>query len=175
VEACVSEEIPEESAAKPVKKKAAKRKTRKKAERKDPPSRSLAGRDAMFRVQNQDDSRAYRWVAKDDASLTMYEALGYEPETWRKKGPTLSGRKSQAAAASDGSVMERGGCVLMSISKDDEAWIKQNGAFGSGGQKRADQIERRILDRKGADMMRGIGGPRHFEYENSTTPAEQLG
>lgn len=149
-------------------------KSPKKTERKDPPSRTLRGRDALFAVANKDERRVYRWVAKNETALAHYEGLGYVPEEYRDDGPQPMGRSRLMAKSSDSSIIERMGHVLMSIEKEHADDIYKRGEFGDGGQKRADAIEDRILDRKGEDLMRGIGTD-YVHFENSTTPAERLG
>lgn len=145
----------------------------KKTERRDPPSRSLRGRDALFAVVNKDPGCEYRWVARTETALAHYESIGYEPVRYSEDGPQLVGRSALAKQASDTDVMERMGHVLMSIPKADADHIRQFGEYGDAGQDRADKLEERILDRKGKDLMRGIGSD--FQFENTTTAAERLG
>lgn len=153
-------------------KKATAKPAAKKTERRDPPSRSLRGRDALFTIKNKDEGREYRWVARTEVALAHYESIGYEPVRYGD-GPELVGRSSLAQQTSDTDVMERMGHILMSIPIEDAEHIKQFGEFGDAGQARADALEERILDRKGKDLMRGIGSD--FQFENTTTAAERLG
>jgi len=130
---------------------------KKTASRLDPAPRPIDGAIPYFNVKNKDPDRFYIWVNKaaQDFGLEHYLYLGYEIERYREGGPCPAMR---VLDTENGAVIESRGNVLVSISKEAHDEITQNGTDGVSGQKAADDMERRLLDRRKheKDSMRGI-------------------
>jgi len=136
-------------------------KAQKKSVRIDPPSRPLDGGIPYFNVKDKDPTREYVWVYKAagaDFNVEHYEYLGWEVECYRTGGPRPAIMLAGKADKLNGQVIESRGNVLMSIAKDRHQEIIEQGDDGQSGQKRADQMDERLLDRSKQmrDTMRGI-------------------
>lgn len=136
-------------------------KAQKKAVRIDPPQRPLDGGIPYFNVKDKDPEREYVWVYKAagaDFNVEHYEYMGWEIETYRAGGPRPAIMLSGKAEKLNGQVIESRGNVLMSIAKTRHEEIVEQGDDGVSGQKMADVMERRLLDRTKhmKDAMRGI-------------------
>lgn len=102
---------------------------------------------------NKAPDRKYVYVYKyDNDAMSSYELAGYELERHRQGGVKPMGGKT----GKEGEPIEMRGMVLMSIDAAKHAEIELNGIDGDGGQARADQIERLIVDRRGFDPLRGM-------------------
>lgn len=122
--------------------------------RKDPSPRNLDGSAIWARLKNRDPDRFYVWVNKGDSeSLATYEFGGYTPELYTETGPKLMGGRTGAQL---GQQLEMRGMLLYSISRADHARLEQEGLDGDGGQQAIDQLEARIVDKRGYDPLRGI-------------------
>jgi hypothetical protein len=130
---------------------------KKTAARLDPAPRPIDGAIPYFQVKNKDPDRFYIWVNKaaQDFGLEHYLYLGYEMERYRDGGPCPA---MVVLGKEDGAVIESRGNVLVSISKESHDELTQNGTDGVSGQRAADLMERRLLDRTKheKDSMRGI-------------------
>lgn len=136
-------------------------KAQKKAVRIDPPQRPLDGGIPYFNVKDKDPDREYVWVYKAagaDFNVEHYEYMGWEVECYREGGPRPAIMLAGKAQKLNGQVIESRGNVLMSIAKTRHEEIVENGDDGVSGQKMADVMERRLLDRTKhmKDAMRGI-------------------
>lgn len=136
-------------------------KSQKKAVRVDPESRPLDGAIPFFDVAGKDPTRDYLWVYKaagSDFNAEHYEGMGWDVEFYRTGGPRLRMMSVEKLEKLNGQVIESRGNVLMSISKERRQEIFENGDDGVSGQKMADVMERRLLDRSKhmKDAMRGI-------------------
>ena len=136
-------------------------KSQKKAVRIDPENRPLDGAIPFFDVAGKDPTREYLWVYKAaglDFNVEHYEGMGWDVESYRTGGPRLRMMSVAKLEKLNGQVIESRGNVLMSISKERHQEIVANGDDGVSGQKRADDMERRLLDRTKhmKDAMRGI-------------------
>lgn len=122
--------------------------------RKDPAPRHLDGSSVWARLRNKDPDRHYVFVNKNDPeSLAYYEDAGYDPVVASDDGVKLAGGRT---GAGPGQHIEMRGMLLFSVSKERHAQIELQGADGDAGQKAIDQIEARILDKRGFDPLRGI-------------------
>lgn len=136
-------------------------KAQKKSVRIDPPQRPLDGGIPYFNVKDKSPDREYIWVYKAagaDFNVEHYEYLGWEVECYREGGPRPAIMLAGKAAKLNGQVIESRGNVLMSISKERHQEIMELGYDSGSGQKGADAMERRLLDRTKQikDTMRGI-------------------
>lgn len=132
------------------------------AKRLDPAPRPIDGAIPYFNVKNKDPDKFYIWVNKaaQEYGLEHYLYLGYEIERYRDGGPypAMTVLKDGVPEKEQGAVIESRGNVLVSISKEMHEEIEQNGTDGVSGQRAADAMERRLLDRRKheKDSMRGI-------------------
>lgn len=136
-------------------------KAQKKTVRIDPPQRPIDGAIPYFDVVNKDPSREYVWVYKAAGSefgVEHYEYLGWELESYSDGGPRPRMVLAKKLVELNGKVIESRGNVLMSIPKERHQEIVEHGDDGVSGQKRADEMEQRLLDRTKhmKDAMRGI-------------------
>ncbi len=140
----------------------------KKPGRSDPRRRRRDGASAKFAIKNAEPGYKYCWVYKntEDQGVEYYESIG-----WDIVRATPNGVSSGAGkVVKDGSVMEQGGYVLMSISQEDWDDLQQVGADGDTGQDLFDKIEKKIIDpRGGMDPARGMSS-RYFQALNTTKP-----
>lgn len=157
-------------------------KAQKKAVRIDPPQRPIDGAIPYFDVVGKDPTREYVWVYKAAGSefgVEHYEYLGWEIENYREGGPRPRMVLAKKLATLNGQVIESRGNVLMSIDKERHQEIVETGDDGVSGQQRADEMERRLLDRTKhmKDAMRGIN-PRlrdagfSVEFDKNSTMAD---
>lgn len=127
----------------------------------------LFGPLSMTNLQNRDPGKHYVFVAQNRLALAEYRQMGYRPEVGREGGVTVAGEDPQ-----DGKDVEAFGHVLMSVSAERHRQIEQQGAFGSGGQKRVDALENAIIDRRAVqDNFRGPArrnGSAYFRVRNET-------
>jgi len=138
------------------------------AVRYDPRHRHADGHGIGNGILNPEPDRHYVMVREDDQIMGVeyYEYLGYEVEKHFKGGPKLKIGKT----ARDGEPIRFMGSVLMSMDQKMYDDLVQYGAFGSGGQLAADELEKQIVDRDGGpDQIRGIRN-RYIRVENTTEP-----
>lgn len=136
-------------------------KAQKKSVRIDPPQRPIDGGIPYFNVKDKNPDREYIWVYKaagQDFNVEHYEYLGWEIECYRADGPRPAIMTVGKVEKLNGQPIEVRGNVLMSIAKERHEEIVEHGDDGISGQKAADVMERRLLDRTKhvKDAMRGI-------------------
>jgi hypothetical protein len=142
--------------------------------RPDPDSgANLFGPAAMTDLENRDPSKHYVFVSKNKLALSEYRRMGYRPEVAREGGVGVAGEEHEA-----GKDIEAYDHVLMSVSAERRAQLEQHGFGAAGGQKLADQIDGRIIDRKNVhDHFRGSiprkGGREYFRLANETGALEE--
>lgn len=132
----------------------------KKSVRVDPPIRSVDGVLPYTGVKGKSPEREYVWVSKSaqEFGVEHYEYLGWEVVSYETGGPRPSLVSEEKATKLNGQLVESRGNVLMSIAKERYQEIVETGEDGASGQKAADAMERRLLDRTKhvKDAMRGI-------------------
>ncbi len=133
--------------------------------RHDPAVRSADGRTNYDRVGGKDPSRHYVLTNPNDPEMGTdhyVQDLGYEVETKRSGGPTVSASRRLV----DGAPLNQGGLVLVSCP------IEEFNARFEEGQERASMLERRILKEDGLqDGLRGRGWEMRVERDRGYTPA----
>lgn len=151
------------------------------AKRIDPPKRPVSDEHRRGTLKGLDPNRHYVRVYKaaQYQGIEFYEELGFEVEYIREHGgPQLPGGAFRKRKVGD--AIEYQDHVLMSIPLDKWHEIEQNGVDGDGGQRAADALEDRIIDKsKGVeDPLRGMHGirgrqnPRVIYTQNATSQAE---
>ena len=122
----------------------------KKTVRVDPPVRPLDGALPYTNVKGKSPEREYVWVSKS--------AQEYGVEHYCAGSPRPVMVSEEKAEKLNGQVIESRGNVLMSLTKERHQEIVDLGEDGVSGQKGADAMERRLLDRTKniKDAMRGI-------------------
>ena len=136
----------------------------------DPAPRPIDGGIPYFNVVNKNPARRYVWVYKaaQEYGVEHYQYLGYRIERYQENSPRPAmvpiDVETGEPAKENGSTIESRGNVLMSIDVERYNDIYQNGEDGISGQKAADAMERRLLDRTKIerDSMRGIN-PRNSD------------
>lgn len=135
--------------------------------RKDPKSRPTDGARTAG-VRNANPERVYVLVSKNDTlqGPEFYEDMGYEYV--RQADPERMAGSRNRGESTD--TVEYRGHVLMWISKQEHMRIVREGPYGDTGQKYADQIENRIVDKKSAarDSLRGLGANHGLSVVNET-------
>jgi hypothetical protein len=142
--------------------------------RADPKRRRRDGASTQFGLRNQDPDRKYVWVYKNSAEqgVEYYEAIGWDTE--RLSAGTGALRPAVGKTVQEGQLIEQGGYILMSISKEDHEDLNQFGAEGSTGQDLFDKLEAKIINPKGGmDPARGMSS-RYFTALNETKPNQIL-
>lgn len=137
--------------------------------RRDPRSRSIDGSARWTKIKDRDPDKKYCLVyaGNTEMGVAYYRDMGYEVVE-------AGGRESLAVGdtVDKGQELTARGHVLMAVSNERHAEIEQYGAEDNGGQSLADETEDQILDKRGADALRGLGGPRGLSVENDTRAGE---
>lgn len=132
---------------------------RKQGPRSDPRPRTHDGAANRSRVRNKDPKRYYGLVGPNFAG--EYKARGWRVEVAEKGGVEVIGSSSR-----EGDEITFNDLFLMSISLEDKELLDMFGDEPGepGGWALADQIEAKIIDKRGmqADLMRGIKGARGY-------------
>lgn len=140
--------------------------------RPDPSAGDLYGPIAMTDLVNKDPNRHYVFVSRNRQALAEYRRMGYQPEIGRGEGHVhVAGE-----ATAENQEIECMDHVLMSVSKERHQSIEQEGAFGGAGQKRADAIDKLIIDKSNVvDHFRGLNVKRgeHVRVYNQTSSLEE--
>ena len=126
--------------------------------RSDPRPRAVDGVNTGTKLKNRDPDREYVWVyeAPNDVGVDHYLSLGYDIEKWRPEGVQTISRSDQRH---EGDLIKFRGHILMSCTKEQKEELELHGSDGVSGQAEADEIERRIVRKRGLqDLLRGIGG-----------------
>lgn len=94
-------------------------------------------------------------LASPNGAADEYMAMGYEVVHASDGGVRFASRKPKA-----GEVITFMDQILLCISKSEKEEMDQYGADGESGWELADEIENRIIDKRGAqrDLMRGLNG-----------------
>lgn len=146
------------------------------AKRKDPVRRHADGAHNIATLRGADPRRKYVLVNMSDLdAMGTYEENGYVRELSTHDGPRLFGMRT---TIKPGEPITYRGHVLMSVDKKTAEDIAKRGAPGMGrGTQPWDELEKRLLDRRGAarDMLRGIGGAKHMHVENESELIEEFG
>jgi hypothetical protein len=113
------------------------------------------------RLKNRDPGKHYVLVSltDKDQGTDYYIDIGYDFERQEPNGVALAGGRT---TRKPGDVIEFRGHALMSCPLARKAEIDEVGPDGATGQRGADELENRIVDRsRGVDPIRGIGSNRY--------------
>lgn len=124
----------------------------------------------VWKVINPDRTKHYVAVYEnsEEFGVEAYEWMGYETVPFVEGGPRfLAGRTSKV-----GEPVRMRGHVLMAIDLDKKREIDAVGPDGVTGQRRLDQIDEQILDRRkgGIDPGRGLQAS-YIQFENNIQEA----
>jgi hypothetical protein len=101
-------------------------------------------------------------VSKVGDAMDDYSAAGYVIELDQPGGVKPQGGR---LSRKPGEQIEFRGNVLMSCSLERKAEIDEHGVDGDSGQRAADAIENRMIDKeRGLDPLRGIGTGRFLRF-----------
>lgn len=126
-------------------------------------------------VKNQDQTRKYVLVAKNQMTLYEYETNGWVREIARAGGPYLFEPHGTAKGVPATGLIEAFGHVLMSIDKAVLAEMELHGdELGGLGSAHYDALEKKIITQGGVDLMRGQVG-RGMVLTTGTTGLQREG
>lgn len=121
--------------------------------RRDPAPATLSYDDDIGEVLNKDPNKHYVWVYKVGNQVGAYENRGYDIELTRPDGPKAAIQRKNKP---NDLPVEWNDCLLMSID------LAEHEAIVARGQRKVDQIERRIVDQDGvSDLSRGLSRNRY--------------
>lgn len=148
------------------------RQPRSRPARRDPQARPVDGVAPWARFVNKRPDRHYVGVYMGDPdAMALYPSIGFVPEIYEQGGVQPAG----GMTGKIGDQIIARGHLLMSCSLERWKEIQQYGADGDTGYELAEQIERKILDRKGEhDPIRGPNGRMYIDFENETTAEEHV-
>lgn len=130
----------------------------------DPAPRPTDSVHSWTKLKNKDPGKKYCWVSLTDTNqgVDYYSAMGYEPELSRSDGVQPQGGR---LTRKPGEQIQFRGNLLMSCSLQRSIEIDEVGPDGDSGQRAADAIEDRILDKeRGLDPLRGQGMRKANQY-----------
>ena len=137
--------------------------------RNDPKPRSIDGSARWTKIKGRNPDKKYVMVyaGNTEMGVAYYQDMGYQVVD-------AGGQESLAVGdvVNKGQELTARGHVLMSVGNERHAEIEQYGSEDNGGQQLADEMEDMILDKRGTDTLRGLGGPRGLSIENDTRPEE---
>lgn len=123
-----------------------------KSTRKDPVARHIDDSPEWLKLQNKDDNLRYiaAYDGCQETGTQYYRDLGYHEVEAEKDGVRWGG----TSAGGTGQLNSHGH-TLMAISKEDYDEIVAYGEGGNTGQVRADEVDKKILEKGGTDSLRG--------------------